>query len=155
MRRRQGNEEKESSWKNLLKHHQDVFSELTRLYLSNVQSPPWSAPRPAPSTRPQQRVKHRYTDYRSALSVHTEKQRETPCALNTQLVVHLLNQRERNGSLRFLAEIKGVSVSPKLQDHFSGTNVDVPQSVICLFQGFLRSNSPVVSVWTPQLSHRL
>lgn len=91
-------------------------------------------------------MKHRYTDYRSALSVHTEKQRETPCALNTQLVVHLLNQRERNGSLRFLAEIKGVSVSPKLQDHLSGTNVDIPQFVICLFQGFLRSNSPVVSV---------
>jgi hypothetical protein len=44
MRRWQRDEEKESAWKSLLKYHQgggghqDVLSELSGLYLSNVQS---------------------------------------------------------------------------------------------------------------------
>lgn len=113
-------------------------------------------PHPSLATRPQQIMKCRHSDYRHALSVHREKEeRGTRCALNTQNVMHLLNQMERNWSLRFLAEIKGWTQAPNYMTICEGQILIVLCFVICLFQWYLLTKWQVFSVWKPKLSHVL
>lgn len=130
------------------KHHQDVSSVLSGLYLSNVQNPPWF-PTPIPSTKPQQIVKRGHSDCRSALVVRRENKVRNLCALNTQNAMHLLNQGARNQSLRFLAEIKGWARTPIYKTFCQGQILLLPQFVICLFQWSLLTNSNITSVWSP------
>lgn len=113
--------------------HQDVLSEFFRsdlpIMLKTLSGPPF----PAPSTRPQQIMKCRHTDCGNALSVHREeKRRGTQCARNTQNMMHLLSQRERNWV--HLAEIQAWKQAPTYKTICEGQILIVLCFVLYLFR---------------------
>lgn len=135
----------------VLKYHQDIASEFFRSDLPVTLKTRPGSPTPAPGTRPQQIMKCRYTDCRTALSVHREANHRGLSVLGTHGTWCTCSIRGKG--------TESVWPRPRPENRPPPTRAFVKDkywlffALCCVCFDSPRSrNGNIVSVWKPRLS---